>query len=340
MGDFMPAHRIRRPSLLALVGLLATAACSSSDADRLAPELAASAGEGAEASGAAQLDLREVRAELLAADRAYSAASASTNFLDGLAATLADDVRYLPANGPIVRGRDQVRAFLAGNAANAVSIYTWTPIRADVSSDGAMGLTYGYYQLQIPASGTLPARVAIGKYIATWRRTEGAWKVTALVRGPRPAGPVSDVPPAGFETPTTKHQRYLPNTDPASTLAEIMETDRAFSRAGEIDLPVAFADFAAPNGAGMGGGASFVFGRAAILQEAPALDPTQTFTWAPVEGEAAASGDFGWTVGIGVVRERATGALLGYNKYLTVWQRQDDDSWRYLIDGGSGMPTP
>jgi ketosteroid isomerase-like protein len=234
----------------------------------------------------------------------------------------------------------QPRSPLAANPSNHVSTYTWAPIRADVSSDGTTGYTYGYSELRIPATATAPARVSLGKYIAAWRRSGGTWKVTALVRNPRPAGPVSETPPAGFETPATKHRRYLPNTPAAATLAEIMDADRAFSQAGDAGLPAAFVAFAAPDAALIGGPATFVFGAEAIRQDIQPLPAELSFTWGPVEGEAAASGDLGWTVGVAVVRERATGAVLGYSKYLTIWQRQDDGAWRYVMDGGSPMPQP
>jgi ketosteroid isomerase-like protein len=331
-----PHHRTYRFAVLAL---LALAACGG-DGAGLAPDAAAAEDLGVGRNG--RVDLRAARDELLAADRAYSAASASLSFVDGLVNTLADDVRYLPAGGPIVRGREAVRALLASNPNNALSTYTWTPIRVDVASDGSLGYTFGYYQLQIPPVNGAPARTSIGKYVAMWRRGTDGWKAVALVRNPRPAGPVSETPPAGFESPDSRTYRRFPNHDPAATLEGMMDTDRAFSAAGEAPgaLPGAFAAFAAPDGAVNGGGPEFVFGADAIRRDVVAPDSSISFTWAPVEGAVAGSADLGWTIGVAPVRERATGAILGYSKYLSVWKRQPRGEWRFVMDAGSGMPVP
>ena len=72
----------------------------------------ASAAEGTEAREAAHLDLREVRAELLAVDRAYADAAKSVNLIDALVAPLAPQAVFL-APGPVFpRGPAAVRALL------------------------------------------------------------------------------------------------------------------------------------------------------------------------------------------------------------------------------------
>lgn len=324
---------------LTLLGLAACIACSAPDhtGDLLAPAVVA---DGAQEHAEGHLDLRAVRAELLAADRAYSAASASTSFTDGLANTLTADARYLPAGGPIVGGRETVRGLLASNPASALSTYTWAPIRVDVSDDGTTGYTYGYYELRIPAVGEVPARTSFGKYIAFWRNVGGTWQVAALVRNPRAPGAVSDTPPAGFESPTYRRYRHFPHADSAETLAGMMAADQAFSDAGDSDLSAAFATYAAPDGGVIGAPPTFVFGRAAIARDVLPLPPTDSFHWTPVEGEVAASGDLGYTIGIATYRVRATGEILGYSKYLSIWKRQRNGEWRYVMDGGSGTPMP
>jgi ketosteroid isomerase-like protein len=336
----MAARQTVRIAVLAL--LLASAGCGGNDSEEiLSPDLYSAAGEGDEASSAAHLDLREIRAALLAADRAYAEAAAATNVLDGLTAPFADDVRYIPFGFNIVTGRAATRAFLATNPANAVSTFTWTAVRADVSSDGTAGYTYGYADLHIPATGTQPAQTRVGKYIAFWKRGAEGWKIVAYVRNPRPEGAVSTTPPAGFETPDEKHRRYFPDTDAASALQQIMATDLAFSDAGESDLPGAFASYAAEDGAVLGGPPSIIFGRQAIRGDIQPPPPQYSFTWAPTDGDAAASGDLGYTIGRALTQDR-TGADPNryYSHYLTIWQRQNSGEWRFVMDGGGPEPGP
>ena len=57
---------------------------------------------------------QQVADELLAADRAYSAASAKTDLISGIAAMFADDVARIPRTpGPSSNGRRRVLAFQA-----------------------------------------------------------------------------------------------------------------------------------------------------------------------------------------------------------------------------------
>jgi ketosteroid isomerase-like protein len=51
----------------------------------------------------------------------------------------------------------------------------------------------------------------------------------------------------------------------------------------------------------------------------------------------AATGDLGYTVGIAV--RRGADGRVGYTKYLTVWRRQPDGEWRWVVDGGSPRPV-
>lgn len=59
--------------------------------------------------------------------------------------------------------------------------------------------------------------------------------------------------------------------------------------------------------------------------------------WAPVQADAAASGDLGYT--IGKAKFRWTGQdgkpVNAAGKYLTVWKKQKDGSWKVAADLGN-----
>ena len=308
--------------------LVAAAACSP-DASVLAPASAQPAsaltrGEGDEASARAHLDLRAVRAELLAADRAYAAAAATTNVVEALVAPLAADAVFVGPGAGFARGPEEARALLLTNPNNELSKITWTPIRADVSSDGTQGYTYGYTEVTLPSGSVLP-----GKYLAYWeKQADGTWKIVAYRRVARPPGEGSYTPPAGFETPDAKHRRYFPNTERAAEVASVMAADRAFSDLAQVvSIGEAFATYAAPDGSQTGGGgsASWVFGPTAIAAIFEG-DPAGLFSWAPEIADVAPSGDLGFTVGY-VYQE---GTIVG--KYFTVWQKQNTGEWRFVAD--------
>jgi len=288
-----------------------------------APSVAS--GEGDEATAAAHLDLREVRAELLAVDRAYAEAAKSMNLIEALVAPLAPEGVFLAPGPVILLGPDAARALLSATPNNALSKWSWTAIRVDVSSDGKEGYTMGYTELTQPSGTVLP-----GRYVAYWaKQPDGTWKAEAYKRIPRAAGAVSLTPPPGFETPATKHRRYFPNTDAESEADAVGAVDRAFSDLAQVvGNAEAFARYAAPTGAQSGNSASvgWVFGPAAI-GEAHAGEPLGVFSWAPVIARAASSGDLAFTVGW-VFKD--AGQTLG--KYFSVWQKQNTGEWRYIVD--------
>ena len=313
-----------------LLAALAAAACAPDAAtspnarvDRASFD--ASSGEGREASARADIDLREVRTELLAVDRAYAEAAKSVNLIDALVAPLAPNAVFL-APGPVIpRGTAQVRALLEATPANALSKWAWTAIRVDVSSDGKEGYTLGYTELTQPSGTVLP-----GRYLAYWvKQSDGSWKIEAYKRIPRAPGAVSLTPPPGFETPDDKHRRYFPNTDAAAEADAAAATDQAFSDLAQVvGNSEAFARYAAPTAAQSGTSTSvgWVWGPAAIA-EAHAPEALGSFSWTPVIAHAAESGDFAFTVGW-VFND--AGRTLG--KYFSVWQKQNTGEWLYVVD--------
>jgi ketosteroid isomerase-like protein len=325
----------RLPLLAALALSLAACAADPSTAPAGgAPSLSRAEGEGAEASARAHLDLRELRAGLLATDRAHAAAAAGTNLVEALVAPLAPDGVFIGPGPGFARGPEAARALLLLNPNNPLSTWSWTAIRVDVSSDGTRGYSYGYTELTLPTGVVLP-----GKYLAYWaRQSDGSWKMAAYKRTPRAPGAVSLTPPAGFETPDTKHRRYFPNTDPAAELELIKATDRAFSDLAQITGNAeAFARYVAEDGANAGSGASveWAFGPDAI-RAAHEGEPPGLFFWTPELGDVAASGDLGFTVGYVKVNEQnpdgSVSAVI-VAKYLTIWQKQRTGEWRFVVDG-------
>ena len=318
------------------VALALLSACSPDavTAPPTAPRLAASAGEGDEASDAAHRDLNVERAGLLAADAAWSAAAAGKTTLEALPAAFDDAVWYLLGGFPFAHGVEAARATLAQLPIVANGTVSWRAVRADVASDGSLGYTYGYAERTFADGSPHP-----GEYVAMWRRqAAGGWKIAAFVLNGRLPGAVDDTPPAGFGTPDYVHYRYFPNTTVADARAAMRATDVAFSDAAYPDVGGAFAAFAAPDAAKIDIG-PIAYGRDAIRALFGAPNPDVKLVWAPIAADAAATGDLGFTVGIARVIDVPTGRT-SYSKYLTIWKRQRTGEWRYVMDGGNGMPTP
>src|SRR5260221_3739487 len=115
--------------------------------------------------------------DLLAADRAFSAASAKTDLVTGLTAMFADEVLIPNPPGQWAQGKTAVVAMLRANADNAGSRTEWTPLRGGVSADSQHGFTAGLMTLQRPDDTTLAL-----KYLAYWVKQSDGWRVVAYKR--------------------------------------------------------------------------------------------------------------------------------------------------------------
>jgi ketosteroid isomerase-like protein len=65
--------------------------------------------------------------------------------------------------------------------------------------------------------------------------------------------------------------------------------------------------------------------------------------WQPVKVDVARSGDLGYTAGnwqIPVLDKRINKRVVITGKYLTVWKKQKDGSWKVVADLGNQDPVP
>jgi ketosteroid isomerase-like protein len=124
-----------------------------------------------------------------------------------------------------------------------------------------------------------------------------------------------------------------PASAPPRSVAPVVEAERAFAAmARDKGTGEAFKAFIAEDGQ------MFLPGpvRARPLLEAGRIG-LGTIRWWPVYAGLAASGDLGFTTGPFVAGERAD---LRHGTYFTVWRRQADGRWRWVLDCGSLQETP
>lgn len=66
-----------------------------------------------------------------------------------------------------------------------------------------------------------------------------------------------------------------------------------------------------------------------------------TLEWIPEKAEASSSGDMGWTWGKYKQTIYADGDdIVSYGKYLNIWKKQNDGSWKLIVDMGNSSPEP
>ena len=202
---------------------------------------------------------QQVADELLAADRAFSAASAKTDLITGLSAMFAADVA-MPTPAGVVYGSQKAIDALRANPANAGAKVEWTPARVGLSGDGRHGFTAGFMTVH-RADGT----VQPAKYMAYWEKQSAGWRVLAYKRAPAqvaaPPIPVGRVLPAQITAATADAAAIERNRE------SLADAERSFSRdAQTMGIGAAFKLYGSPDAANFGGPdtPTFVFGNEAI----------------------------------------------------------------------------
>ena len=60
--------------------------------------------------------------------------------------------------------------------------------------------------------------------------------------------------------------------------------------------------------------------------------------WEPLYEKISGNGDLGYTYGLHTTTDRSTGETSS-GTYVTIWQRQPDGSWKFVLDTGTqGLP--
>ena len=67
-------------------------------------------------------------------------------------------------------------------------------------------------------------------------------------------------------------------------------------------------------------------------------NPPITLDWRPIHADIARSGDLGWTTGPFEIT-RPGSAEKTHGHYMTIWRKQPDGKFRFVIDIGIGTPT-
>jgi ketosteroid isomerase-like protein len=125
-----------------------------------------------------------------------------------------------------------------------------------------------------------------------------------------------------------------------SVAGQLMKADRDFSSLSEKEgMHKAFLTFVADSGVILRDNAFPLVGRNSLADlYSKNSDSSFVLTWEPAFEKIAESGDLGYTLGYYLRKLKATG-VEGRGTYLTIWQKQTDGSWKFIVDVGTdGLP--
>jgi len=280
------------------------------------------------------------RDSLFLFDQSRTDSVAARGFVAGTVPLLAENVVYLRAGAPAAFGLAATRALLdaGGRGEPAATRLYWQPLGGGVSGDLRAAYTFG---VAVQAAAAAPPR--FGRYIAFWgRQRNGPWRITAYTEVNGPVSPASREPAA-----RNSDGDVAPSERPPAASAAIAEersrlraADSSFSDLSyRMGVAYAFANTVAPEGV-VFGDPQLVIGARAIEDYFGAHAGQSSLVWQPVFAWVAASRDLGFTIG----ESTSTGlgasgaAVQRVGKYLTVWKRQSDGTWKFVVDGGNPGP--
>lgn len=138
---------------------------------------------------------------------------------------------------------------------------------------------------------------------------------------------------------TSKETSNNPSTDISAEAAkEIRDTDIAMSiEATRIGFNKALLLYADDNLIKPEEGKHPIKGKHALEQHYAGEAGSQNLTWTPTIAEAAASGELGYTLGNWTLR---TSDTTYHGMYYTIWKKQADGKWKWVVDGGNNTPAP
>jgi ketosteroid isomerase-like protein len=126
-------------------------------------------------------------------------------------------------------------------------------------------------------------------------------------------------------------------TDPSVLVA----TDLEFSRMSvEKGLNAAFIFYADDSVVKLRDGAFPIIGKNAMVKDYLSKpDSGIILKWKPVRADVGRSNDLGYTYGNWELYLKHRDTTL-YGNYITIWKKQADGKWKYILDAGNNTPKP
>lgn len=115
----------------------------------------------------------------------------------------------------------------------------------------------------------------------------------------------------------------------------MMDTDKAFSKMSEEKgIKTAFMEYLDSNGVLLRPNQFPLVGADAVDYLVRQNDSNFVLKWEPKSGAIANSGELGYTYGIYALYAADKDTTF-YGNYVSIWKKQKDGSWKYVLDSGN-----
>lgn len=145
--------------------------------------------------------------------------------------------------------------------------------------------------------------------------------------------------------PGGEPQQTAPNplTDPTAKPGKVLlfDLEARFAKDTKERGGAGFASWFAEDGVALGNGQPPVIGRVAIEKSTNWTPQAYQLTWTPTDAQMGPSGDMGYTWGHfeGRSKDANGNPVLTSGRYMTIWRKQADGSWKVVLDAGANEPA-
>ncbi len=198
-----------------------------------------------------------------------------------------------------------------------------------------------------------------GREVANWHRISLFVAVAAgLVLGTAPRqgraqllGPGLQ-PGAASQVPDSQAPNPLTDSTMSPGKMQLFALEARFEKDVVAEGGAGFAAWFADDGVALGNGKPPLIGEVAIAQSAKWSPQEYQLTWTPTDAMMSPDGDMGYTWGHyeGRSKDAHGNPVLTSGRYITVWRKQPDGSWKVVLDAGADdapaagdcckLPTP
>jgi ketosteroid isomerase-like protein len=158
---------------------------------------------------------------------------------------------------------------------------------------------------------------------------------------PAPVAPqpvITNPAPAVVAKPATVSTPKVEKPDLEAERQTLLDLDVAFSEASQArGAAQAFYEFMAPEGTLLQTGEPPIKGIETIRVRL-AAGPQGTLIWKPVEADVSPSAAMGYTWGSYESRSKTPGHKMSYGKYVNVWKKQKDGTWKVVLSATTAGP--
>lgn len=175
--------------------------------------------------------------------------------------------------------------------------------------------------------------------------------VAALAAG-RPYGHAQMLEPGLESTAPAQTPNPLTDSTVNSGKIQLFDLEARFEKDVVAHGGAGFASWFAADGVALGNGKQPLIGKVAIEQSATWSPQAYQLTWTPTDAMMSPDGDMGYTWGHfeGKSKDANGNPVLTSGRYITVWRKQPDGTWKVVLDAGANdapaagdcckLPTP